>query len=116
MYLAPVNPFDGRVVQPVQPNGGNDYHFNQNRNFTRGFDNRNDYSNNNFNYPYDNTRSNATHGRNDDINRQTSTTPSIFGHHKHATTPANNYPNNNYNNQYNNSKDSQYRPFPSKFY
>lgn len=45
--LVPVNPFE---VIPLQPNVGG------NRNSNHSHSNRNDYSDNNFNYPFDNTR------------------------------------------------------------
>ncbi|XP_055315320.1 probable serine/threonine-protein kinase clkA [Sitodiplosis mosellana] len=47
----PVNPFDGQPFHPLQPNIGNRTHHNRNHN---------DYSNNNFDYPFDNTRTRMT--------------------------------------------------------
>lgn len=46
----PVSPFDSQSLQPLQPNIGNHRHDG----------NHNDYNNNNFDYPFDNTRTQIT--------------------------------------------------------
>ncbi|XP_031618164.1 homeobox protein 2-like isoform X2 [Contarinia nasturtii] len=117
----PVNPFD---VHPSQPNiGGNQ---------------RNDYSNNNFNYPYDNTRTPTTYPPFDGSTRrntfptrrqfynippQSSFNNSAPNNHNHTQllndhnnqrpNTGNNYPNQNTHN----NGDHQHRPFPNpQFY